>query len=1013
MRGESSKALKASVIAILIIISLVVTAAGAENGEWTEFRNNEQRTGVWNLTSNIVYPKVKWSFETEGPVKSPPTVSDINGDGENEVIFGSNDGHLYVLDRFGSELWNFETEGPVINQPTIGDVDGDDLPEIVFGGYYHHTGDPFLYVLNAEDGSLLWTYESGSPGDEHRGFQASPLLHDVTGDGAQDVLIGSQDHHFYCFNGPTGNIIWKSAIFNHFVRASSPMGDIDLDGELEIIVIDNHAEVRTYEAKTGNLEWITDLGHAVEATPVIADLDADPEDEIVFFVVGSINITGDAIVLNHDGSELWRSSAHTYFYTSPAIINVDSNPTLDIIGGDTDDHTIIAYKGDDGTILWETILPDSTWSQGDLVTSDIDSDGVIEVICGAHPNLYCLNTESGEIEWTFATNDHIWGQPTVADLEQDGLAEILFGCYDNFLYVLENALEPPVADCHSNQTILEGETAYFTGSGYDPNYNWHQLFVNYASDAALFLRTLDPIGPGGGGWEGGVTEWVTFSSNLPFWIAKFEGHLGQGHTGKEYTYYFRMHENGPFTLHFRAGNGRYLADVYDETDSTTVIQDFSVDHGSAYHVANMQKDHVYRIYIHDTQVTNPDFPNDLDVQFEILETDVLLTPDLDSLVYYVSQSPLDLAISGPGVTDITFFSRGEQEFYTYYAYQLDHSEDEVSGGEIGHPWPPYTPTTGITPSQYNDSLLPIGDEVTLSWDFNDYEDLDMDGDYTNDDESSEQNPSKTHGDNGIFQVTLRVTSQGTNMTSTDRCFVEVLNVDPDMLIESPKMEVEIELRMAGSKWSNAALTLYEDNTSIGYLEVERWPGSPEANPTYTNPSLPTTLNLSRSYNAVITYDPYPDSGDEIRGDQPNNGKDPQDNAGNPVWVIIRFQDNSSEKLHHTFNTQQSKKRDSEHPNHIEPWEVDISDLLIGHPFQIKGQISDPGSDDIILNINYGTQSLSFEYLNDPPKVDPFPSPEVNPVDLLISESLIYEGPKPLELMAEDDDTGTFSIVFDL
>jgi outer membrane protein assembly factor BamB/PKD repeat protein len=1013
-RRENLVSLKTGILAVMMILFLLLPAVLAEEGEWITYRNDKLRTGYTNLTSNIEAPKVKWSYETEGRVKSPPTVADINDDGEFEVIFGSSDGNLYVLDKEGSEVWIFSASGPIINQPTIGDVDADGKPEIVFGGFYHNTGDPNLYVLNGEDGSLLWDFESGNPGDIYKGFQASPQLMDINSDGALDVLIGSMDYYFYALDGPTGDIIWQSGVFEHFIRASSPVADMDFDGVQEVIVIDNHAVVRSYEIDSGSLDWEVDVGHGVEATPVLADCDDDGYYEIILFTIGEGIISGDAVVLNHDGSELWRSSLHTYFYTSPTILDVDGDDIVDIIGGDSDDHTIVAYKGSDGTILWETLLPDSIWSQAPLVLSDIDSDGQIEVLAGTNPNLYCLNANSGEIEWKFTTGGHIWGQPTVADLEKDGLAEILMGSYDNFLYVLENAIEVPMAIAKPDQVINEGETANFNGSeSYDPNYDWHRLDVNYATDSALYLRTLDPVGPGGGGWEGSVMEWVEFSSNLPFWIAKSAGHMGQGPTGKEYIYYWKMHNSGNFTLQFRAANGLFYTDVIDLTDNSTVVSNLLVDHGSQEVVRYLASQHVYMIHIYDTVSTNLAYPNDLDVLFEIIETNILLTPNLDSLVYYESQDPLDLAISGPGVRNITFFSRNIQEFYTYYAYQLDHSETEIFDGELTYPWPPHTPTTGITPGEYADTLLLIDDEITYSWDFNNYEDADLDGIFTNDVDSEEPVTSHTYGDNGNFTATLTITSQATGLTDTDECIVTVLNVNPLVELSPPKMEVEIFLRVAGSKWSNVALTLYEDDVAMGYLEVERWPGAPTDNPYFTDPALPTELDLTKSYHAVITYDPYPDSGDEIRGDQPNNGKDPKDNAGNPVWVTIRFADGSEERLHHTFNTQQSKIKGSLHRNHIEPWEVDISTLLFGHPFTVDVHVQDPGSDDITFTYDYNSHTTTYQYLNNPPNPDPFPSPDINPMDILATHNIDYLGPGTLTVTVSDDDGGITETIMDI
>ncbi len=1010
-KGEHSRICKAGLAASLLIFIMLIPATGvaAQDRDWLMYRYDIERRGNSPLTSNIIEPEIKWTFLTGDDVKSPPTVGDINNDGEFEVVFGSNDQHLYALDMYGNELWNFSVIGDIVCSPTIGDVDGDSLNEIVFGGYYQDSGDPYMYVLNGEDGSLLWQFETESSSSPHRGFQASALLHDINGDGINDILVGSLDFHFYAFNGPNGDVIWRSEIFEHFIRASSPIGDIDLDGDLEVVVVDNHAIVRVYNAVTGFLEWENTIGYGVEATPVIADVDGDGYGEIILFTIGrkGLGISGDAVVLNHDGTELWRSSVHTYFYTSPTVLDIDGDGLVDIIGGDSNDHTIIAYKGTDGTILWETVLPDSIWSQAPLVTADIDSDGVIEVIAGAYPNLYCLSTVDGSIEWIFETTEHIWGQPTIADLEQDGLAEILFGCNDDYLYVLENAYEPPVADAGEDQTIDEGDAVFFNGTGsYDPNYDWHKLDVNYASDAALYLRTLWPIGPGAGGWEGGVMEWVTFSSSSPFWIAKKEGHLGQGPTGKEYNYFFKMHETGNFTLHFRSGNGHFYTDVYDVTDGTILVSGLFVDHGVAEVVRHLNEGHVYRLYIYNTLVTNPAFPNDLDVIFEIKETDILLTPDLDSLVYYVSQNPLDLAIEGPGVNDITIYSRNVQEFYAYYAFQLDHSNDVVSGGELGYSWPPHTPTTGITPGEYNDITLPLSDEMNYSWDFDSNVDSDGDGDPTNDVDATGPTPIHVYGDDGVFTVTLTVLSIASKMKGEDTCNVTVLNVEPSVSLEVDlTMDVEVRLRVAGSKWSNVGMTVYEDDNPIGYLEVERWPGNPDDNPSYMGPALPTTLDLSKNYTAIVTYDPYPDNGDEIMGDQPNNGKDKKDNAGNPVWIILSFENGSEERMHHTFNTQQSMIRDSEHWNHVEPWEVELKGYLKGHNFELTTHITDPGSDDEILTYDYGTQSGAITYLNNPPNPDPYPSPEVNPVNIDDSLELAYEGPGILTLTVEDDDGG--------
>jgi hypothetical protein len=316
--------------------------------------------------------------------------------------------------------------------------------------------------------------------------------------------------------------------------------------------------------------------------------------------------------------------------------------------------------------------------------------------------------------------------------------------------------------------------------------------------------------------------------------------------------------------------------------------------------------------------------------------------------------------------------------------------------------------------QFNGSASHQANSIidSYEWDFDASYDSDGDGDTTNDVDAKGPTPTHIYGDDGFYVVTLSVTDSN-NITANDTCNITVLNVDPEVVIESVTMDVEIGLRVAGSKWSNVGLTLYENNESIGYIEVERWPGNPDSNPSYENPALPITLDMTKNYKALVTYDPYPDSGDEIKGDQPNNGKDKQDNAGNPVWIVIRFPNGTEERIHHTFNTQQSKKRNSDHPNHIEPWEVDLMKQLMGHQFDVSYEISDPGSDDEILTFNYGSQVKTITHLNHPPDPDPYPSPEINPRDIMDTTKLIYEGSDTLILNVEDDDGGVASSSMDL
>jgi outer membrane protein assembly factor BamB len=286
------------------------------------------------------------------------------------------------------------------------------------------------------------------------------------------------------------------------------------------------------------------------------------------------------------------------------------------------------------------------------------------------------------------------------------------------------------------------------------------------------------------------------------------------------------------------------------------------------------------------------------------------------------------------------------------------------------------------------SYDPEGTIESYEWDFDSTDGLWWDTGAVPD--ATGPKPIHIYGDDGDFIVTLRVTDND-NLSATDTCNVTVQNVDPTVTIDSITMEVEIGLRVAGRKYNDVGMTLFEDSTPIGYISIERLPGSPDEQMAW----IPVSINFSKSYSATITYTP----------------EEPLNVGGNPVWICLKSQNGSVKKIHHTFNVQQSKKRDSEHWNHVEPWEVDLSAYFIGLPFEITSHITDPGSDDETLSYIYGSQIVNVTYLKNPPNPDPYPSPELNPVDLYDISTLIYEGPKTVYLDVIDDDGGTASDSF--
>ncbi|UCE37185.1 MAG: hypothetical protein JSW00_17175 [Thermoplasmata archaeon] len=87
--------------------------------------------------------------------------------------------------------------------------------------------------------------------------------------------------------------------------------------------------------------------------------------------------------------------------------------------------------------------------------------------------------------------------------------------------------------------------------------------------------------------------------------------------------------------------------------------------------------------------------------------------------------------------------------------------------------------------------------------------------------------------------------------------------------------------------------------------------------------------------------------------------------------------------------------------------------FIGCSFEITSHVTDPGCDDLTFTYSYGTQTVTVTYLNNPPNTDSYPSPEVNPMDIIDTIALTYEGPGTVTLVVEDDDSGRAIITLDI
>ena len=135
-------------LAFILVMLLPAGCTSPEESVATKaamFGGNPQHTGIHDTDAPHRSPRVKWSFEIYGPVRSSPVV--VNG----TVYFGGGDGYAYAVDaETGKEKWRFKTEGAVHGSPSV-----------VEGTAFFPSRDGTLYSLDEQTGQLKWTFATG------------------------------------------------------------------------------------------------------------------------------------------------------------------------------------------------------------------------------------------------------------------------------------------------------------------------------------------------------------------------------------------------------------------------------------------------------------------------------------------------------------------------------------------------------------------------------------------------------------------------------------------------------------------------------------------------------------------------------------------------------------------------------------------------------------------------------------------------------------------------------------
>jgi len=245
---------------------------------------------VWILNSNVFASTEQSSFWKN------PTLSDLDSDGDYDLIYGTSSGQMYYYQNNGTKTspqfvqnTTFFSVIKVAGASTVSfadfDVNGstDFISGSQLGGfqYFYNSGTRNQPVFSVK----TMPFSSFKPG-----IYSTPVFVDINNDGQKDIVAGALSGKLYCYINNNGTFTENTTLLSSInVNGFSvpTFGDLNDDGKIDLLVgAENWTNVKFYLNNSNNSFiqndlLLADVVFSNNSKPVFSDIDGDGDLDLI------------------------------------------------------------------------------------------------------------------------------------------------------------------------------------------------------------------------------------------------------------------------------------------------------------------------------------------------------------------------------------------------------------------------------------------------------------------------------------------------------------------------------------------------------------------------------------------------------------------------------------------------------------------------------------------------------------------------------------------------------------